>query len=325
MAWEQVSNAIKFYAFFTASKTGKSGLTPTVYLVRNGTAIVTAGSAAEVDATNLPGLYSYELAGASVTVEGEYIAVFRTADATVDAQHIPSLWIVGKAGVENLDATISSRNATTPPTAAANATAVRSELATELARVDAAVSTRLASASYSAAPTAAANADAVWDELIAGHAVTGSTGAALSAAGGAGDPLTNPVPGTYATGSAGAALGRIGNNVVTVVSPVSTDGDISLKYGDDYYTTDAQSLSFSGTNWPVITGGTVSLRVQGSIGVVAITGTVTSGSACTVEVTQANTYSIGVGVWDYDLEAVLTNSHVKTLQSGLCTVAQDVR
>ncbi len=292
MAWEQVSNAIKFYAFFVASKAGKSGLSPTVYVARNGTAIVTAGSAVEVDATNLPGLYSYELAGASVTVEGEYIAVFRTADATVDAQHIPSLWIVGRAGVEDLDATISSR---------------------------------LASASYSAAPTAAANADAVWDELIAGHAVTGSTGAALSAAGGAGDPLTNPVPGSYATGSAGAALGRIGSNTVTVVSPVSTDGDISLTYGDDYYTTDAQSLSFSGTNWPVITGGTVSLRVQGSSGVVAITGTVTSGSACTVEVTQANTYSIGVGVWDYDLEAVLTNSHVRTLQSGLCTVAQDVR
>lgn len=34
---------------------------------------------------------------------------------------------------------------------------------------------------------------------------------------------------------------------------------------------------------------------------------------------------IRVGVWDYDLEAVLTNSHVRTLQSGLCTVAQDVR
>ena len=39
---------------------------------------------------------------------------------------------------------------TTPPTAAANATAVRTELATELARVDAAVSTRLAGSSYTA-------------------------------------------------------------------------------------------------------------------------------------------------------------------------------
>jgi hypothetical protein len=41
-----------------------------------------------------------------------------------------------------LDVAVSTRNATTPPTAAANATAVRSELATELARIDAAVSSR---------------------------------------------------------------------------------------------------------------------------------------------------------------------------------------
>lgn len=44
---------------------------------------------------------------------------------------------------------------TTPPTASANATAVRTELATELARIDVATSTRLASASY----TAPANSD----------------------------------------------------------------------------------------------------------------------------------------------------------------------
>ncbi len=62
----------------------------------------------------------------------------------------------------NLDATVSSRLAsasytapTAAPTAAANASAVRSELATELARVDAAVSTRLAGSSY----TAPANSD----------------------------------------------------------------------------------------------------------------------------------------------------------------------
>ena len=292
MSWEQTGNAIKFYAFFVASKAGKSGLTPTVYVARNGSAIVTAGNATEVDATNLPGLYSYELAGASVTVEGEYVAVFRTADSTVDAQHIPSLWIVGRAGVENLDATISSR---------------------------------LAAAAYSADPSAATVADAVWDETLSGHAGAGSAGAALSAAGGAADPLLNDVPGSYPTGSAGAALGRIGNNTVTVVSPVATDGDISLYYGDDYYTVDAQSLSFSGTNWPSITGGTVYLRVGGASGVIAMAGTVTSGSACVVEVTQANTYAIGVGVWPYDLEATLTNSHDKTLQSGLCTVTQDVR
>jgi len=61
-----------------------------------------------------------------------------------------------------IDAAVSTRLAsasytapTTPPTAAQNASAVRTELSTELGRVDAAVSTRLASSAY----TAPANSD----------------------------------------------------------------------------------------------------------------------------------------------------------------------
>ena len=47
------------------------------------------------------------------------------------------------------------------------------------ANIDAAVSSRLASASYTTPPTAAANADAVWDELRADHLSNGSFGQAL--------------------------------------------------------------------------------------------------------------------------------------------------
>ena len=78
---------------------------------------------------------------------------------------------------------------TVPPTASANATAVRSELTTELGRIDVAVSTRLATAGYTAPPTAGDIADAVWDEAISGHLSAGSTGKALddaSAGGGGG-------------------------------------------------------------------------------------------------------------------------------------------
>jgi hypothetical protein len=53
------------------------------------------------------------------------------------------------------------------PTAAQNAAAVRTELATELDRVDVATSTRLASAGYTAPPAAATNATAVRTELAA--------------------------------------------------------------------------------------------------------------------------------------------------------------
>ena len=111
------------------------------------------------------------------------------------------------------------------------ATAVRTELATELGRIDVATSTRLASASYTAPldaagtrsavglasanldtqlgalPTAAENADAVWDEALSGHLSAGSTGEALNAAGAAGDPWTTSLPGAYSSGQAGHIIG----------------------------------------------------------------------------------------------------------------------
>lgn len=69
-----------------------------------------------------------------------------------------------------------------PSPAVAYAAEVRTNLTTELGRIDAAVSTRLATSGYTAPPTAAANADAVWDEANADHVGAGSTGLALSSA-----------------------------------------------------------------------------------------------------------------------------------------------
>lgn len=102
---EQLSNAIKFLAFFTSSKVGKTGLTVTVDVYNPaGTQVVTAGSATAIG----EGLYAYTLSSVSVGAEGEYIAIFKTTDTTVDQQHIPSLWVVGRGGVEHLDLNISA-------------------------------------------------------------------------------------------------------------------------------------------------------------------------------------------------------------------------
>lgn len=57
------------------------------------------------------------------------------------------------------------------------ASGVRTELATELGRMDATVSSRLATASYTAPLSAASTASAVWDALIASYTVSGSFGA----------------------------------------------------------------------------------------------------------------------------------------------------
>ena len=67
------------------------------------------------------------------------------------------------------------------PSAPTVASAVRVELATELARIDAATTTRLAAAAYTAPPTSAATAAAVWDEVLTGatHNVPSSAGRRL--------------------------------------------------------------------------------------------------------------------------------------------------
>jgi len=79
-----------------------------------------------------------------------------------------SLVAAVRADLERTGGKLDSIPTTSAPSASTVAGAVRSELGTELARIDAAVSTRLASASYTAPttpPTAAQNASAVRTEL----------------------------------------------------------------------------------------------------------------------------------------------------------------
>jgi hypothetical protein len=100
---EQLNTAIVFYAFYSANGVGLAGLADvTVDVYRTGTQIVTGAATVEVGG----GLYRYTLVSGSVTVEGEYVAIFKTADLTVAQRHIPALWSVGRAGIEFLDASI---------------------------------------------------------------------------------------------------------------------------------------------------------------------------------------------------------------------------
>ena len=72
--------------------------------------------------------------------------------------------------------------------------------------------------------TEAGIADAVWDELLSGHAVSGSTGESLSAAGTAGDPWLTALPGAYGAGTAGKIIGdNINATVSSRASQTSVD------------------------------------------------------------------------------------------------------
>ena len=90
---QTTSQSITFYAFFAASRQGKAGLTVTVDVYRGAAQTVTGDAASEVGG----GLYRYTLASGDTATAESYAAVFKTIDTTVDAQHVPSLWVVGPA------------------------------------------------------------------------------------------------------------------------------------------------------------------------------------------------------------------------------------
>lgn len=121
-------------------------------------------------------------------------------------------------------------------------------------RIDAAISSRLATVGYTTPPTAAAVADQVWEEAVADHSGTaGSTAAALVAAGATGDPWSTAVPGAYGAGTAGKILG---DNLNAAVSTRSVPGDaMALTSGER--TTLAASI------WNALTSG---MSTVGSIG-----------------------------------------------------------
>ena len=48
-------------------------------------------------------------------------------------------------------------------------------------------------------------------------------------------------------------------------------------------------------------------------------------AACYVSLTSTQVNSLGVGVYTYDLQVTLSNTHVVTLQQGTLLVSPDVR
>jgi len=108
MPLEQLGNAVIFYAHYVKSGVSVTGLdvTADVWEIQtDGTAteIASAQAAAEIG----DGLYRYRVAGASIDVEGEYLCVFKTA-GDVDQKHVAAIWVINRAGIENLDAPLTT-------------------------------------------------------------------------------------------------------------------------------------------------------------------------------------------------------------------------
>jgi hypothetical protein len=157
--------------------------TPANLLATDGTGRVTVGTNADKT--------GYGLSAAAVQ------AIW---DALTSA--LSTVGSIGKLLVDNINATISSRLATSGYTAPDN-----TSIGTILTRTDVATSTRLATSGYTAPPSAASVSTQVWTEPIPGAFAAGSAGVKLNSAASAGDPMATVVPGAYGTTTAGYKIG----------------------------------------------------------------------------------------------------------------------
>lgn len=106
---EQINHALPLRGKFKEHSVGKTGLTVTIDVWKNDVLIVDNQACVEIGR----GYYKYVLTVGNVDVEGEYYFTMKTSDVSVDSNEIEGVWVIGRAGIENLDATISSRGSQT--------------------------------------------------------------------------------------------------------------------------------------------------------------------------------------------------------------------
>lgn len=313
-----MTQPIVLYAGFDKGTDPVTGLTVTVNVYRitrssgASSQIVTAGSATALG----DGVYLYAIGSADLQTY-DYLAAFKTT-GDVDKKTVwamyPPLANAYATELARLDAAISSRNATTP----LDSTATQAAAAAALAAYDPPTKAEL-DAGLAGVP------DALLDGEEASAGVT--IRQAIAASGSASDPMLNEASG-YPSNSLGGIIASINPAQVTIVSPVATDGtSITLIRGDDYLNADNRALTFSGDSWPTLTGGAVALIVDINGTPTSYAGTITGAGECYVELTDTQTAAMTPGTYSYDLQATLDNvtSSVVTLVQGLLLVQADVR
>jgi len=282
----------------------------------------------EVDSTNLPGVYQLCLPDAAFATGADSV-VAELKGATNMAPVLIEIQLTGidlanatSAGIGNLDAAVSTRLAsgsyTTPPTVAA----IRAEIDANSTKLDAAVSTR-----------STLTAAGVWNEAIAGHLTSGTTGEKLNAAASAGDPWSTLVPAAYAVGTAGYILGGLFGTTVTVISPIDENGNLEIYVGDDYAEVHNRNIlieNAAGT-WPDLsspglTALTLYIYLTENDGLVtSIVGEATvptgAGQTLSFEPTATNTGRMrkGTGQYYYRAKAEFSDGDIVTLSAGQVT------
>lgn len=309
-----MTQPIVLYGGFAKGVNPVTGLTVTVNVYRvtraSGatTQIVTGGAATEVG----DGAYLYAVAAADLQTY-DYLAAFKTT-GDVDAKTIwavyPALANAYSTELARLDATISSRNAVAPLDSTAT---------------QAAAAAAISAAAVATGAEVAAVADALLDDEEVSSGV--SVRQALAAAGSAGNPWLEAMDTTtYPAPLAGYYLQRLANGkveLVAVFDPATME--LSYYYGDDYANADGRAQLFATTHDLSAAGTTVTWRVLRAGTVIEVDCEIVSASQYLLAPTAAELAEIGVGTWQYDLEMLLAGERSVTEIAGLVRIRKDVR
>jgi len=293
----------------------KSGLTPTVVVSQDGGAFAAAtNAAAEIGTT---GVYALTLTAGEM--DADLVTVKVTASGACD-QVLALVTDPAAPDLSNLDAAVSSRLATAdytePPSAEATADEVRAELAPELARLDADVSDAVAAPALALTaydPPTRAEATADKEAVLAAVAAL-PDGADVESV-------------LEAVAAVKAKTDQIGAAAVTVTSPVASSGSVRLHAGDDYDAAHGRALEFAVADATHALGlDTATVTFKATQATWEATGSTETdgGYLVTFEPTRAQTASLTLLRQSYELEATLVDGDVVTLATGTLAVERDI-
>ena len=291
---EQIGSALTFMAVFVDRNTlaGATGLTVTATIRRDATTISSGVACAEIG----DGLYSVTLAAESVDSEGLYTATFLCADLAVTQHTYWSGWAVGKGGVENLDAAISSRLAASAAQGAAQAALTAQGYTTTRAGYMDALNGLVASV-WAYGSRTLTSVDAFLDGIAASI-------------------WAENLPGSYLAGSAGYKVGKIGTADAIVIAPAVAADELRIVAGDDYKIADGRQISWTLAGVPDLTSATVTFTGAG-----LTKGTTTTSDTVTMELASADTESTVPDVYEFELAAELVGGALITLVRGTMVVS----
>lgn len=150
----------------------------------------------------------------------------------------------------------------------------------------------------------------VWDDTLAEHLISGSTGSALNAAGAAGDPWSTALPGAYGAGTGGFIVGTNLNGTVT-----SRASQTSLDTLDDFVDTEVAAIKAKTDQLTFTTANKIDATIQ-------IAGDFAQGAADKVWATAARTltafgFSVTVGTNSDKTGYTLSSAGIQAIWDAL--------